>query len=342
MLPALKRAIRFHLDFTYPDGTLVETVDGRQRYRAHDVGHVTKGTGTGWPGLGLTPEGRGLVALSVERLRERWPDGGLSPAFASTWQHVGDGPCKAPPQAKRRHLSAYPPKHPRTIVRRSGPWFVCLSGYLTTPRDREKYTLKRWIMDRAQHLSIWHEKVGLVVGGGNSKNDPARSTFIVWSGNRCTYVADSAELKPSTKEGDTITLRYGRQRCTLSVKVLGPDRIEIVFSGPKKGRCSAAASFIMPFRPGWKLIDSKESPVTRVDPLRTWGQTWGEQDKGPRWFQTNAYRVQAPTGSSVEWPVYPFNPYVMNGAAPPGHAVARIATDVSPGEDVKRFVIKIV
>ena len=342
VLPALRRATRFHLDFTYPDGTRVETVDGRQRYLAHDAGHAGKSAGTGWPGFAVTPEGRGLVAWCVERLRERWPDGGLSPGLASAWQHVPDDSGKTPPQAKRRYLSVYPPKHPRTIVRRSGPWFVCLSGYLTPPRERKNYTLKRWIMDRAQHLSIWHEKVGLVVGGGNSKNDPARSTFIVWSGNRCFYVADSAELKASTKEGDAITLRYGRRRCTLNVKALGPDRIEVVFSGPEKGKCSATASFTMPFQPGSRLTNSKGSPATEANPLRVWARTWSEQDKGPRWFQTDACRVQVPTGSSVEWPVYPFNPYAINGAAPPDQAVARVATDVSPGEGAKRFVIKIV
>jgi len=332
VLDCLRRAIDFHLHFTYPDGSMVETVDGRVKY--HDRVGIT-----GLPGFGVTPEGRGFAHFLVDRMVEHSPKGALSPHLASTWQYVPEGSEKAPPQSRRSYAAAHPPKGRRAFVRRQGPWFICLSGYLTPPREREKNAGSRWIMDRAQHVSIWHEKAGLVVGGGNSKNDPDRSTFVVWSGNRCTHVADSGELS-STKKGDVITLRYGHATCKVRVKVLGASSIELAFSASAPRGSSVTAAFGMPFRTGWKLTDSEGQAPSRVDPLRTWGEAWAGNNRPPRWFETDAYRVEVPPGSAVAWPVYPFNPYAIDGAAPSSQATARVSARLKPGRGEQRFIIR--
>jgi len=332
VLDCLERAIEFHRHFTYPDGTLVETVDGRVKYRE---GVNT----TGLPGFGVTPEGRGLARFLLERMLESSPRGGLIPHLASAWQHLPDDPGTAPPQVKRSFSALYPPKGRRALVRRQGPWFVCLSGYLTPRGEREKYAGSRWIMDRAQHVSIWHEKAGLVVGGGNSRNDPDRSSFVVWSGNRRTHIADSAKLS-STKKGDVITLRYGRAACKVRVRVLGASKVELAFSASGPKSASVTAAFPMIFKPGWKLTDSEGKTPETVDPLRTWGDSWGEGNK-PRWFETDAFRVETAPGSSATWPVYPFNPYAIDGVAAASQATARVSCRLVPGGGEKRFVIRI-
>jgi hypothetical protein len=97
----------------------------------------------------------------------------------------------------------------------------------------------------------------------------------------------------------------------------------------------------MPFRTGWTITHSEGQAESKVDPLRQWGRTWSEESTSPRWFQTNAFRVEVPPGSSVEWPSYPFNPYAIDGAAPPAEAAARVSTPLLPGSGEKRFVIRI-
>ena len=333
VLPCLKRAIDFHRHFTYPDGTLVETVDGRVRY------HATV-SAMGLPGFGVTPEGWGLVRFLVQRMRERSPHGELSPHLASAWQYVPDGPATAPLQTRREYVALYPPRRPRALVRRQGPWFLCLSGYLTPPREREANVGSRWIMDRAQHVSLWHRKVGLVVGGGNSKNDPDRSTFVVWSANCCRHVADSARLV-SSRTGDGIVLRYGRTTGTLRVRLLSDTRAELAFSASGSPSASVTGAFSLPLAAGSTLTDSGGQTPSTVDPLRQWGRRWGDESTPPRWFQTDAFRVEVPAGSSVAWPTYPFNPYAIDGTAPPAQTTARVSTRLRAGAGTQRFLIRI-
>ncbi len=60
LLEALDRAARFHAAFAYPDGSVVETVDGRNWY------HPTIRPGN--PGFSHTPHGRGFLAQQHKRI----------------------------------------------------------------------------------------------------------------------------------------------------------------------------------------------------------------------------------------------------------------------------------
>src|SRR5438132_11362652 len=59
------------------------------------------------------------------------------------------------------------------MVVRHGPWFACLSAYEAEISD------KRWIQDRQNFVSLFHDKTGLILGGGNTKLQPLWSTFTV-------------------------------------------------------------------------------------------------------------------------------------------------------------------
>ena len=50
------------------------------------------------------------------------------------------------------------------MVRREGPWFICLSGY-TAPVPQS-----RWIQDRQNLVSLYHDKAGLILGGGSDRS----------------------------------------------------------------------------------------------------------------------------------------------------------------------------
>ena len=57
-------------------------------------------------------------------------------------------------------------------IRKTGPWIVCLSGLIDTPIEN------RFTLDRQGHLSIFHEKLGLIVTGANSKRQPELAGFV--------------------------------------------------------------------------------------------------------------------------------------------------------------------
>jgi hypothetical protein len=52
-------------------------------------------------------------------------------------------------------------------IRKTGPWQVALSGII----DRQAIN-SRFYLDRQGHISVFHQKAGLIITGANSKSQP--------------------------------------------------------------------------------------------------------------------------------------------------------------------------
>ena len=335
VLAALRRSTAFHRLFTYPGGQAVETVDGRVQYHEH-AGLC------GLPGFCLFPEGRGLAGLLLEEALPGGRKGSLDPMLASAWQFAAEGPAEAPPQKRPVFVQVHPAggRGGRALVRRRAPWFVCLSGYLTPAKERAGVALNRWIMDRQQHVSVWHDRLGLVLGGGNSRGQPERSSFAVWAGGTCRHVADSAELSAGRRGADAIELLYGPVRCRLEVRPLDARRLELRVSAKGPRGAEALAGLLVRPPAGAKLATSRRRTPEALDPRRSLERSWPETGRGG-WLRAGALTVRVPPGARLSWPQYPFNPYAIDGAAPKEQAAAHLRVKLVPGGATKRFVLEV-
>ena len=327
VLPALRRASEFHATFTYPDGSPVETVDGRQRY------HASVPT-TGWPGFLLFPEGRGLVGLWLERITRG--GGGLAPHLASVCQHFA-GELET---ARARSGDGRVVYRQKALVRRSGPWFICVSGYVPELASRAGLSRNRWIMARANCLSVWHNRLGLVIGGGNSKHDPFFATFEVWQDGAMRIEPDEVTFSRRGAR-DTARFRYGGLACLLHIRLIGPKRIEITFELPAATtrHAQVQAGFTMCLPAGGKLRWARSS--TTLDPMRTVGFGWKEKDRASRRVVSGkGWSLRMPGESAFSYPAYPFNPYAINDAAPPDYAAAAVSAGFREGRK-RTFVFSV-
>lgn len=93
-------------------------------------------------------------------------------------------------------------------ITRRDQWTVTMCCLLPS-MDRS-----RWIMERQNLISVFHEKGGLVIGGGHSIAQPEFSTFNVISDGTMQYLHRQGEL---TDRG--MTLRYGKCNCLVSCQV---------------------------------------------------------------------------------------------------------------------------
>ncbi len=336
VLPALARATAFHRLFTYPGGQPVETVDGRVQYHAH-------GALWGLPGFCLFPEGRGLAGMLLAGALGGGGQGRLDPLLASAWQFAPEGPAGEPPQKRKAFVEVHPggSRGGRALVRRLGPWYVCLSGYLTPKKERAGVAFNRWIMDRQQHVSVWHDRLGLVVGGGNSRGQPERSTFAVWAGGACRHVAGAARVSPGGgRSADAIELDYGKVRCRLAVRALDARRLELRFSARGARGAEVIAGLLLRPPAGTKLTTSRVKKPEALDPRRELGRSWPADGRGG-WLKAGALAVRVPAGAILRWPQYPFNPYAIDGAAPKEQAAAHLRVKLTPGGAAVRFVIEV-
>ena len=158
---ALRRGTEFHTYFTWPNGTPVEVINDRnRRWRADPRGQF---------GFSRFPDGRRYA----EFLTAFFPEGrgGLEMLgrIAQNALYFHAGPTAPIPQDKPQF--SYRMRVPAGIRKRE-PWTIALSG-LTSAQP----VMNQFFLDRQCHLSIFHEKLELIVSGANSKRQPELATF---------------------------------------------------------------------------------------------------------------------------------------------------------------------
>ena len=334
VLPCLERATDFHIRYTYPDGRLVETIDGRVKYHDRVNTH-------GLSAFSLFPQGRRYARFLIGEWlaeRERHPlphltynqtasgpkiaggEYGLSARIAPVIHHFAQG-AEAPIPQDEDEYFIHDLGH--AILRRGHGWFTCISGVVTPAVE------SRWGQDRQCYLSIWHEKLGLVAGGGNAKEQPAFSTFVVGENG---YLPNAAMLR-SNGDVDSVILGYAGHDCRLTVVIEDAHRLRLTFAGPD----DVASVGQVQFR------------IHAGEPLHT--AKGDEMDTGPAaieltadtaggWVSHRGLRFVLPAGSRLTWPVSPFNPYAADGAGPLDEAAAVLAVPLQdgPAEIVLEFL----
>ncbi|MCC6457142.1 MAG: hypothetical protein IT328_19465 [Caldilineaceae bacterium] len=339
VLDCLRRGTEFHIRYTYPDGCMVETIDGRVKYH-HTV------IESAYPAFSLFPEGRRFVRFLLENLLaqraaapephvtyiitngERKPSGGnfgLSTRLASALAHYQVGAEAAIPQDS----SAYQ-IHDEGIalIRRQDGWFTAVSGFMVPAVE------SRWGLDRQAFCSIWHDQTGLIIGGGNAKSQPAFSNFVFTNGSEPLYLPDSAHLR-SDAARDTVELDYGGPRGVLTVEPQDNTRLLLQLEAPAQPAHSKVVGQLM-FRiaPGDTLRTGAGAEVV-VDetPITFTAEEAGGSIAQGKW------RIHLPAGSIFQWPVAPFNPYAADGAAPIEEAAAIVT--LAPSEKSGQLAIEI-
>ena len=187
-LQALRRSTEFHTFFTWPDGTPVETINDRNRY---------------WPvsawgqfGFSHFPVGRRYAEFLTSFLKADRLDLESLGRLAQDVLYYHDGPSSPIPQ-DQEHM------HHRLRVaagiRRDEPWTTCLSGILAP------MTSSQWFLDRQGHLSVFHDRLGLILTGANSKHQPELATLSERDDGRVVHTPISTELT-MTGDGDRLGL----------------------------------------------------------------------------------------------------------------------------------------
>jgi hypothetical protein len=308
VLPALRKTSVFHGYFTYPDGSDVETVDERNPYHA----------GVRLPNIGFTfsPEGRSYLQRQIGLQRGRL--GADIAASLLLWGQEGEGAAADPAK------SDFDYKLPSgdAAIRRRGPWFLVVSA-MTAPVPKS-----RWIQDRQNFVSVYHEKAGLILGGGNTKLQPAWSNFTVGDekllfhrpgdenpnfvpGVGLVHVPSSARL---LEGAFGVELSYGDRKGRIELDVKSPSRLELKITN--EAGMNARAT-LLPHM-GKPLANASGKKITLdAEPI-----DW----RGENWIEQSLVKAILPAGSAVRWPLLPHDPYKKDGRSTPDEG--RIVVDL--------------
>lgn len=324
VLPALEKAARFHRQFTYPSGQAVETIDGRNPLEmlfpsADSSRPLPEAVAQGNVGFTFSAVGRAY-------LKQQWALLGMDhldpDLMASLVLYGQEGPLEAPPPADTRQTSVLVEGGtPRALTVRQGPWFLCLSAY-TSP-----VVESRWIQDRQNLVSVYHDATGVVFGGGNTKLQPAWSTFTVGdmallahrSGDEnplftpkgpLYHVPSQATLLVEPEPG--LDLTYGPARCRLRLHIEGDRTLQCRLEATGAGNLPAAAHLTLLPRMGRRLITGSGRAVTIASEALNLD---AEEVRGQVTYA--GFRLHLPPAASLHWPALPHNPYRKDGRAGP-------------------------
>jgi len=286
---ALRRATDFHKHFTWPDGTPVETINGRNR----------RWEVSAWGQFGFThwPDGRRYA----EFLANQFVAGKISSRnlgrLAQSALYYDAGPTEAIPQQQPR--SAYQMKAAQAGIRKTGPWTVCMSGLIDVPIDSQ------FTLDRQGHISIYHEKLGLIVTGANSKQQPELATFSDRTADKLTTIPLSSRLR-MTDERDRLGLAYNTFFAEAEIPAPSDNRLGLTFAIVETGggRLKDAALHLqLCLKEGEALETAKSQVVLDDKPV----ELTAEQVGGV--IRHHGWTLKVDSAARLTWPVLPFNPY---------------------------------
>ena len=305
VLPALERAAAYHATFTYPDGSCVETIDGRNPYhtgvRLGNAGLTRSAAGRGW-----TAQQHRLHLAAGQRFDADYA--------ASMLAYCETGEAETPPGA--RDISTQR-MGDGAITQRRAPWFTCLSAY---PVD---IPLNRFGQDRQNFISLYHDDVGLIAGGGSTKLQPLWSTFTVGDTSLLKHTPGEEEPDfaavpglihcPQTVDlgsddrAPGITLHYGDTAGRVETQ-LEETEARLTFSVEgDAGQDTAAHLSLLPH-----LGEVLRSGVEEVE-LGEESVDWTVPADGV--IAHGGWELRCSAGSRLRWPVLPHNPYRKDGHA---------------------------
>ncbi|OGV66555.1 MAG: hypothetical protein A3K19_23870 [Lentisphaerae bacterium RIFOXYB12_FULL_65_16] len=317
ILAALQRAAAFHASVLLPDGSNTPGIDERQLYHGGvDIGNV---------GFSWTDEGRGYLAQQLWRRSE----GGTRLVDADYAANMllcsGSGAVAALPSAADESTTVLTTISAAT--KRIKPWQWTFSAYPCRPPNY------RWVQDRQNLIDIYHDALGLVIGGGNTKLQPYWSTFTVgdpellkhtpgdinpnftpdidllWTPDMASVNVEPRALRLALKFGPADLNRqigHGPFRVRAEADAAG-EALTLTFTAPRGRR--AEAHLPMPYRganvacgDGRRIRLGEEALVLPAAEVGGHIVYYG-------------LKVTIPEGSRLLWPVLPHDPYKRDGSA---------------------------
>lgn len=303
VLEALERASRYHANYTYPDGSGVETVDGRNPYHT--------GARLRSPGFSFSPIGRGYLAQ--QHAHQRNSGKHFQADYAAHLLLYGEG-GEIEETAAGRDRHVYHMGEEALTVRRK-PWFCCLSAFVC------ELPSNRWGQDRQNFVSVFHDRVGLILGGGNTKLQPLWSNFTV--GDTSLMAHTPGESDPDfgpfdglihapdkvsyvdNEDAPGLTFEYGEERCSITLTPKSDDEMSVA--------CEVTCNSGLAVEGHVTILPHLGETISFSSGERQELGESGFEMSGESWIEHAGWRLSIPEGSRVVWPALPHNPYRKGG-----------------------------
>lgn len=289
VLPALRRATDFHKYFTFLDGTPVDVINDRNRHWGVSA----------WGQFAFTnfPDGRGYSGFLTGFFRPESLTVDQLGRLAQDALYNHEGPVEPAPQELPRywHRMEVP-----AGVRKTGPWQVCLSGLMSTQAINSRYYL-----DRQGHVSVFHQQLGEIITGANSKRQPELATFSEKLMGQTVHMPISTRLQMGDAQ-DRLSLAFNTFFSDLYVP--SPSEKELTLRFVITGRGQPAAEPTLTLQLCLKSGEILETGAGQKVTLGRDRIELGPADLAGS-VRHHGWILKLDPGARLVWPVFPHNPY---------------------------------
>jgi len=305
-LDALTRAAKFHAAVLWSDGSEVACIDERQIYHdRRDIGNV---------GFSWTPEGRGYL---VSQVTPFIVNGTAVNAdyCASMLRYGSTGEVILPGSAVARSRTVIGDNG--AVIERQAPWQWAFSAYATP------VPTSRWIQDRQNLVDIFHDELGLVAGGGNTKLQPNWSTFTVGDPSlvkhtpgdespkfdpdvHLLWVPSKADLDLPADGPPSLLTTYGETATKVTITIEPKDVLAVTYHAEPQGK-PVEAHLPLLWRSGRITTATGQRFYVAEDEVLLSAADVGD------WLLWDGLKVGLPAGATIRWPALQHNPYTKDG-----------------------------
>ncbi len=289
VLPALRRSLDFHKHYTFLDGTPVDVINDRNRRWGVSA----------WGQFAFShfADGRGYAAFLTSRFKPETLSVDELGRLAQDALYFHEGAQTPAPQQLPRYA------HQMTIpagVRKTGDWQVCYSGIMNSQAINSQFYL-----DRQGHISVFHQRLGLIITGANSKRQPELATFSEKLLGQTVHMPISARLQMSDAR-DRLSLAYNTFFSDLYAPT--PSERELLLRFVITGRGRPADEPQLTLQLCLKAGETLETGAGRKITLGAERIELQPADLGG-WISHRGWRLKLDPTAKLVWPIYPHNPY---------------------------------
>ncbi len=291
VLEALKRAIRFMQVYAYPNGALVETIDGRTKKYSRLADGAKTGT-RALPGCLSTRGGQRFIEAQLNKYSPDRVTLADTAILLIAMDQIDDSFVDPDPGFEGFDQPDFTAQYGLGNIVRKGNREICLSAY-TAP-----ITESRWGMDRQMFVSVWTPESDLVLGGGNSKNQVDLSTFVIKNrdGSLLSYIPSKGKIAANGK----ISLDYGAAVCSVAGDISDNGTITLQYTIDKKDP-KLQWQVGLPLKPE---LDMEKAEIISY------------RNGCENIFEFNGAKVRFEGDCRVILPSRTFNPYAEDGKPP--------------------------
>ncbi len=318
VLPALKKATNFHKYFTYPDGTPVEVINDRNRFWEINP----------WGNFGFShfPDGRRYAQFIAGLLKSEDMVPELTGRIAQDALYYHKGPLQPIPQdMKSYHFKM----SVDAGIRKNKPWIVAYSGLMATQAVNNTFFL-----DRQGNLSIFHEKLGLIITGANSKRQPELATFSEKIDGQVYHLPINSRLQMSDT-ADRLSLAFNT--FFADAYVPKPVSKELKFRFVINGKGTPSEETKLNLQLCFKAGEILETANGKKIVLGKEKVKLSSEEVGG-WIRHHGWTLKMNADATLTWPFYPHNPYANGPETKLEKAVGILSIPLILKEDPKHYV----